>query len=75
MCPKCGKALFISADMYTANAEFKQCITCGYEESILPTPSLVAEELKGGNWMPEVLQKATKNGKSFGGVTGKKEKK
>ena len=34
MCPKCGKALFVSADMYTLNAEFRQCICCGYEESI-----------------------------------------
>ena len=71
MCPKCNKALFVGADMYTANAIFKRCIVCGYEESTLPEPSLVADALKGGNWMPEVLKKATKNGKSFGGVTGK----
>ena len=46
MCPKCGKALFVSADMYTLNAEFRQCICCGYEESIQPKKSLVVEALK-----------------------------
>jgi hypothetical protein len=46
--------------MYTANAEFRKCITCGYEESIQPQKSLVAEALKRGNWMPEMNERFTK---------------